>query len=70
VSQQSTTPDCADGVTLAVFLQKGRPVGRVGQGTIHAAVVLWKRGLIKRITIYSDVSETRAASERLAREGD
>jgi hypothetical protein len=56
-------------VTFAVFLQKGRPVGSVGQVTIHyAAVVLWTRGLIERVTIYLDIGQARAATERLAKE--
>jgi ketosteroid isomerase-like protein len=61
--------EASEGMTFAVFLQKGRPVGSVGQVTIHyAAVVLWTRGLVKRVTIYTDIDEARAAAERLAEE--
>ena len=61
--------EASDGVTFAVFLQKGRPVGSVGQVTIrYPAVLSWTRGLVKRVTIYTDVDEARAAAERLARE--
>src|SRR5215831_14557551 len=61
--------EASDGVTFAVFLPKGRPVGSVGQVRIHyAAVVSWTRGLVNRITIYTDIAEARAAAERLAEE--
>ena len=61
--------EASDGMTFAVSLQNGRPVGSVGQVTIHyAAVVLWTRGLIERVTIYTDIDEARAAAERLAQE--
>jgi hypothetical protein len=61
--------EASDGVTFAAFLQKGTPVGSVGQVTIrYAAVVLWTRALVRRVTIYTDVDEARAAAERLAQE--
>jgi ketosteroid isomerase-like protein len=58
-----------DNVTLAVSVQKGRPVGSAGDVRIRfAAVYSWAEGMIARATTYLDVDEARAAAERLAQE--
>jgi ketosteroid isomerase-like protein len=61
--------DLGNGVTLAVSIQKGRPVGSGGYVRIRfAAVYTWAEGLIVRSSSYGDVDEARAAAERLAEE--
>jgi ketosteroid isomerase-like protein len=61
--------DLGNGVTLAVVVQRGRPVGSDGEVQLrYAAVALWAEGLIVRVTNYGDPDEARAAAERLARE--
>jgi ketosteroid isomerase-like protein len=61
--------DLGNGVTLGVFLMRGRlpdSTGWVEQR--YAAVDMWVDGLIRR-TIYTvDLDEARAAAERLAEE--
>jgi ketosteroid isomerase-like protein len=59
--------DLGDGVTFAVFVQKGHPVGSTGQVQWrHAQVGEWAEGVVVRITVYADIDEARAAAERLA----
>jgi ketosteroid isomerase-like protein len=59
--------DLGNGVTLAVVIQKGRPVGSSGDvGLRYAAVGVWAEDVIVRITNYGDIDEARAAAERLA----
>ena len=62
--------DLGNGVTLAVFSQKGRPAGSTGQVTEvpFAQVSTWVDGVVVRITSYRDIDEARAAAERLAGE--
>jgi ketosteroid isomerase-like protein len=61
--------DLGNGVTLAVIVQRGRPVGSDGEVQLrYATVALWAEGLIVRVTNYGDPDEARAAAERLARE--
>jgi hypothetical protein len=58
-----------NGVTFAVLIQKGRPVGSVGRVELrYAAVGTWADGLLVRITNYTQIDEARAAAERLAQE--
>jgi ketosteroid isomerase-like protein len=59
--------DLGNGVTFAVSIQKGRPVGSGGYVQIRfAAVYTWADGLVGRIASYGDEDEARAAAERLA----
>jgi limonene-1,2-epoxide hydrolase len=61
--------DLGNGVTYAVLLQRGRPIG--GRGDVHlraGTVGVWDDGLLERVTNYPDVGEARAAAERLAEE--
>jgi ketosteroid isomerase-like protein len=59
--------DLGGGVTLAVVLQGGRPIGSDGRVQWRfAAVTLWVDGVATRTTNYSDIDEGRAAAERLA----
>jgi ketosteroid isomerase-like protein len=61
--------DLGNGVTLALLVQKGRPVGSSGEVELrYAAVGKWEDGMIVRTTVYADVDEARAAAERLAEE--
>jgi ketosteroid isomerase-like protein len=57
------------GITLAVVLQGGRPIGSDGHVQWRfAAVSEWVNGLAERTTNYADIDEARAAAERLAEE--
>jgi ketosteroid isomerase-like protein len=62
--------DLGSGVTLAVFLARGRLSGstRFIEGRMWASVATWANGLMERITTYTDIDEARAAAERLAKE--
>jgi ketosteroid isomerase-like protein len=61
--------DLGNGVSFAVLLQKGRPVGSSGEvQRRYASTGEWANGLMTRTTNYRDVDEARAAAERLARE--
>jgi ketosteroid isomerase-like protein len=61
--------ELGDGVTFAVVIQNGRPVGSDGSVRIrYASVLAWVGGLIVRCTTYGDIDEARAAAERLAEE--
>jgi ketosteroid isomerase-like protein len=61
--------DLGNGVTFAVLVQKGRPVGSSGEVRHrNAGVATWMNGMIVRVTFYSDVDEGRADAERLAEE--
>jgi hypothetical protein len=56
-----------NGVTFAVFNQRGRPVGSSGEVRVRSAsVTVWAEGLVERVTNYPDIDEARAAAERLA----
>ncbi len=58
-----------NGVTLAVVVQTGRPVGSTGEVQVRSAgVSIWTDGLTERVTNYSDIDGGRAAAERLAEE--
>ena len=61
------TLDLGNGVIFEVILQKGRPVASIGYVQLrYATVAVWAKGLIERVTLYSDPDEARAAAERLA----
>jgi ketosteroid isomerase-like protein len=57
------------GVTLAVVLQRGRPVGSDGHVQLrYAQISVWVESVAVRTTNYTDIDEARAAAERLAEE--
>ena len=62
--------DLGSGVTLNVFLARGRPRGSTHfvESRMQASVATWANGLIERITTYPDIDQARAAAERLAQE--
>ena len=61
--------DLGNGVTFAVLLQKGRPVGSSGEVQLrYASAGEWANGLLTRLTNHGDIDEARAAAERLAEE--
>jgi ketosteroid isomerase-like protein len=63
------TLDLGNGVIFQVAFQKGRPVASIGYVQLrYATVAVWAKGLIERVTLYSDPDEARAAAERLAEE--
>jgi hypothetical protein len=66
---EETILDLGNGVTFAVLLQKGRPVGSTGVVELrYIQVTTWVDGLIVCITPYTDIDQARAAAERLAEE--
>jgi ketosteroid isomerase-like protein len=59
--------DLGNGVTFAVVILKGGPVGSGGEVRLrYAAVEVWVEGAVARITNYTDIDEARTAAERLA----
>jgi ketosteroid isomerase-like protein len=61
--------DLGHGFVLAVVWQRGRPANSTGRVQRREAYVLeWVGDMIRRVTVYSDVDEGRAAAERLAEE--
>jgi ketosteroid isomerase-like protein len=61
--------DLGNGITLAVVVQTGRPVGSTGEVQVRSAgVSTWTDGLVERVTNYADIDEGRVAAERLAKE--
>jgi ketosteroid isomerase-like protein len=59
--------DLGSGITLAVVVQTGRPVGSTGEVQVRSAgVSIWTDGLVERVTNYADIDEGRAVAERLA----
>jgi ketosteroid isomerase-like protein len=61
--------DLGNGVTLAVVVQTGRPVGSIGEAQVRSAgVSIWRDGLTEKVTHYQDIDEARAAAEHLAQE--
>jgi ketosteroid isomerase-like protein len=61
--------DLGQGFVLAVVWQRGRPANSTGRLERREAYILeWVEGMIRRVTVYSDVGEGRAAAERLAEE--
>jgi ketosteroid isomerase-like protein len=67
--EQEEGLDLGNGVAFVVLIQKGHPVGSIGEVRHRNAVVaVWAGGLVVRFTSYSDIDEARAAAERLAQE--
>jgi ketosteroid isomerase-like protein len=61
--------DLGNGVTYAIFRQRGRPVGSSGEVRFRfASVGLSVNSLFVRLTNYADLDDARAAAERLAEE--
>ena len=59
--------EMGNGVTFSVNRQYARPVGSRAQVEAREAhVTEWLDGKIKRVTVYIDIDEARAAGERLA----
>ena len=61
--------DLGNGVTFAVVLITGHPVGSSGEVEIrYGSVASWTEAVIERLTSYMDIAQARAAAERLAAE--
>jgi ketosteroid isomerase-like protein len=61
--------DLGNGVTFAVVLITGHPVGSSGEVRMrYGSVGSWTEAVIARDTGYMDIDEGRAAAERLAEE--
>ena len=61
--------DLGSGVTFAVLVLKGRPVGSGERVRLrYAAVSVWEGSAVVRDTNYTDLDEARPAAERLAEE--
>jgi ketosteroid isomerase-like protein len=57
------------GIVLSLVCQKGRPANSTGRVERREAYVLeWVEDMIRRVTVYTDIDEGRAAAERLAAE--
>ncbi len=57
------------GVTFAVVLQGGRPIGSAGHVELrYAQIGVWVEGLAVRSINYTDIEAARAAAERLVEE--
>jgi hypothetical protein len=63
------TRDLGNGVGLAILVQRGRPLGSIGQLELrYATVTDLVGGVIEHTDGYTDIDEARAAAERLADE--
>jgi ketosteroid isomerase-like protein len=61
--------DLGNGVTFAVYVQRGRPSGSGGFVKLPPEpVAIWRDGRIERVMTYKDVDKARAAAEQLAQE--
>ena len=61
--------DFGNGVTFAVVLVTGHPVGSSAEVRIrYGSVASWTEAVIERLTAFMDIDEGRAAAERLAKE--
>jgi ketosteroid isomerase-like protein len=59
--------DLGNGVTFAVVLITGHPVGSSGEVEIrYGSVTSWTEAVIERLTSYMDIDQARAAAEQLA----
>jgi ketosteroid isomerase-like protein len=59
--------DLGNGVVVSVLRQNARLPGSTGSiSLLYAGVLVWREGLIARLTNYTDVDQARAAAERLA----
>jgi ketosteroid isomerase-like protein len=56
------------GIVLAELLENGRPPGSTGRVQLHyAGVGVWADGMVVRVSTYPDITEARAAAQRLAK---
>jgi ketosteroid isomerase-like protein len=61
--------DLGEGVVLNLVVQRASLAGSSGEVTIrYASIAVWEGALIVSVTNYSDITEARAAAERLAEE--
>jgi ketosteroid isomerase-like protein len=61
--------DLGHGVVYSVYRQEGRPAGSSGLVKERAAMIYeWVDGMVARVIVGQDISEARAAAERLAEE--
>jgi ketosteroid isomerase-like protein len=61
--------DLGHGIVLVVVCQTGRPANSAGHLRRREAYVLeWVEDMTRRVTVYTDIEEGRAAAERLAAE--
>ena len=61
--------DFGNGVTFAVVLITGHPVGSSGEVEIrYGSVASWTEAVLERFTSYMDIDQARADAERLAQE--
>ena len=61
--------DFGNGVTFAVVLITGHPVGSSAEVQIrYGSVASWTGAVVERLTAFMDIDEGRAAAERLAQE--
>jgi ketosteroid isomerase-like protein len=61
--------DLGNGVVFSVIVQQGRLVGSSAQVQMRfASVGVFADGVLVRNTLYTDITEARAAAERLAEE--
>jgi ketosteroid isomerase-like protein len=59
--------EIGNGVVLAAFHFQGPPKGTTAEAQTYIALVYeWVHGTVARVTTYFDISEGRAAAERLA----
>jgi ketosteroid isomerase-like protein len=59
--------DLGHGIVFSVVGQKGRPASSTGRlQRREAYVVDWAEDMIRRVTVYTDIDEGRAAAGRLA----
>ena len=69
VIEEEELLDLGNGISFAVYVQKGRLAGSVGEVQArYAAIGVWVDGLQVRVTNYADIDEARAVAERLALE--
>jgi hypothetical protein len=61
--------DLGNGVTFAVVLITGHPVGSSAEVRIRfGSVASWTQGVVERLTASMDIDQARADAERLAQE--
>ena len=61
--------DLGNGVTFAVVLVTGHPVGSSAEVRIrYGSVASWTEAVVERLTAFMDIDKGRAAAERLAKE--
>jgi ketosteroid isomerase-like protein len=58
-----------NGIVFAVVRESGRPSGAPAESRVRSVfgfVFLWRGAKVRRVTVYADPDEARAAAERLA----